>query len=290
MSNVRALQDVLRFLNLQDFKRDDDTLCQPEHREFPTEQGPLKIAGDAVVADYASLRLSSSFHRIVTGAGEAKGYKAYLRAASNVGRSHALDISRLALAAGERREIVYLDRLTRTLHALNYLAKDLCGDLHMSVNPRHLLEVNGNHGAVFEQILAKCGLETDRIVLEISEYAVSDKAHLQLAIAGWRKRNYKIAFDGFGAGRIPVSRVLKLNPDIIKIDIRSLEANDSPASRKLLEPALDEFYANGLESMATHIESAAHFEIARRYRFTALQGSWMNAFAGANSGQEAAVV
>lgn len=313
MSNVHALQDILRFLNSHDFKRDSSIVrhlsknSPQENSLYPVssqtaasqasrydfhdlDEGPLQIANANIVADYATLRLSSTFQTIINSDGAEIGYKAHLRAASNAARHYNLDISKLALAASDRGEIVYLDRLTRTLHALNYLAEDLRGDLHMSVNPRHLLEVHGNHGAVFEQILSKCGLETDRIVLEISEY-VSNKEHLQLAIAGWRQRRYKIAFDGFNVSQAQIARVLKHRPDIVKVDIRALDSVAfTVSSRQLLEAALEEFRNNGIESIATNIENVEHYETAQCYQFTALQGAWLNADVAEEVTQKAAVV
>lgn len=276
MSNVHALQDVLRYLNSHDFKRESAGDWRPVHSVQAPDEGPLKIVADAVVADYATLRLSSRFQPIVSFEGVGAGYKALLRAASNTTRNYNLDVSKLALAASDRCEVVYLDRLTRTLHALNYLAEDLSGDLHMSVNPQHLLEVHGNHGAVFEQILSKCGLETSRIVLEISEY-VSNKEHLQLAIEGWRERRYKIAFDNFTIGPVQIARVLKHRPDIVKIDIGSFNTVvDTVESRQLVEAAIEKFHANGIETVVTHIEDVEDYELAKCFQFSALQGAWMS--------------
>ncbi len=277
MSNVHALQDVLRYLNSHDFKRENAGINAANtdvYQDFHDK--PLHIASDAVVADYATLRLSTRFQPIVTQDGTNVGHKAYLRAASNAARHYNLDISKLALAASDRSEIVYLDRLTRTLHALNYLGDDLSGDLHMSVNPRHLLEVHGNHGAVFEQILSKCGLETNRIVLEISDY-VSNREHLQVAIDGWRQRRYKIAFDNFALGPVQITRVLKYRPDIVKIDISSLyTVAGTVEARQLLEDTIERFRASGIATVATHIEDAEDYEMARCYGFSALQGAWLN--------------
>lgn len=276
MSNVHALHDVLRYLNSHDFKRENGDNRRSVNPAGDFDDGPLRILGDAVVADYASLRLSSRFQPIVTHEGIHVGYKSHLRANSNASRNYHLEISKLALAASDRGEVVYLDRLTRTLHALNYLADDLSGDLHMSVNPQHLLEVHGNHGAVFEQILSKCGLETHCIVLEISEY-VSNKEHLQVAIEGWRARRYKIAFDNFTVGSVQIAHVLKHRPDIVKIDISSFNTFHTVTSRQLVETAVEEFRAHGIETVATHIDDAEDFEMAKCYRFSALQGPWLNA-------------
>lgn len=283
MSSAQALHDVLIFLNSNDFKRGDAA------ENFHVDHEPLQIAGDAIVAKYAMLSLASRFHSLISANDERIGYKAVLTASPSVGGDYRGDIAKLALAASERQEIVYLDRLTRTLHALNYLAADLSGDLHMSVNPKHLLEVEGDHGAVFEQILFKCGLQPNRIVLEISEYAIHDKEHLQRAIDGWRKRHYRIAFDGFSFEHAQAEHVFNSKPDIVKFDARSIVfLADAVASRKAVEKTIESYRVAGIEVIATNIDNAALYAVAQTYEFTALQGSWLNEYIPDESVQKTA--
>jgi EAL domain-containing protein (putative c-di-GMP-specific phosphodiesterase class I) len=263
VSSAEALRDVLRFLNAHEFSRVDEE--------------PLHIESGAIVAGYASLLLGSSFQTIVGKDEGVVGYKALVAARSSARRNYCtLDIPELIPFENEKNEVIYRDRLTRTMHALNYLALDLQGELHMSVNPLHLQAVHHNHGAVFEKILAQCGLQPNRIVLEIPEYAVADKHHLRTAIASWQQRHYRIAIDRFGAEHAQLIRVLNLRPDIIKFDsgfVGRLSAN--PASKEKLELMIEQIRANGIQAIATGIDDDVLYNAAREYSFSALQGQWL---------------
>lgn len=83
----------------------------------------------------------------------------------------------------DAEEFVYLDRLVRTLPALNYLTQPVRGKLLLRVHARHLLSVPANHGLAFEEIPRPCGLFPDQISLEIDTDQVSDPAHFSRAVA-----------------------------------------------------------------------------------------------------------
>lgn len=278
MSNAESLRDILRFLNTHEFSRDSDANQINYFRLDAdcSEEGPLRIVDGAIVVDYATLLLGSSFQPIVAGADRIVGYKALVTARS-VARNHhrVVDIPSLTLAESDRSEVIYRDRLTRTMHALNYLANELEGDLHMSVNAQHLQAVHQNHGEVFGHILAQCGLQPDRIVLDIQEYAVNDKQHLRAAIAAWQQRRYRIAIDRFGAEHAQLSRVLALHPDIIKFDggfIARLSA--TAASKKKLDAILAQIGDGSIRAIATGIDDETLYEVARAYPFFARQGQF----------------
>jgi EAL domain-containing protein (putative c-di-GMP-specific phosphodiesterase class I) len=269
VSSAKALLDIIRLLNAQDFKRSS------HDKEHGDECYPLDISAEVIVANYATLRLSSVFQPIVTRTFELLGHKAKLKASPHPERDYNLNISKL-VRPGDQESIIYLDRLTRTLHALNYLASDLNGELHVSVNPQHLLEIQSNHGAVFEQILSKCGLQPHRIVLEISEYSISNKRHLQNAIDAWRKRRYKIAIDGVDADYAQLPRLVNLKPDIIKINGNSLRQFSTGAGvSKRLAEIIEECRSRDIDVIVTDIESAALYQFVRPHAFSALQGAWL---------------
>jgi len=97
--------------------------------------------------------------------------------------------------------IVSLDRLTRTVHMLNYLLLDQeSGSLFLHVHPQHILTVKKDHGAYFEDIIRSCGLSIRRIVVSLTLSASQD-ANLSVLLErlrNYRERGYAIAirFDG----------------------------------------------------------------------------------------------
>ena len=67
------------------------------------------------------------------------------------------------------QSIINLDRLCRTIHMLNYLIYSHNGGmLFLDVDPRHILGIQQDHGAYFEEIIIKCGLATRNVVISMT--------------------------------------------------------------------------------------------------------------------------
>jgi EAL domain-containing protein (putative c-di-GMP-specific phosphodiesterase class I) len=214
MSNAESVRDILTWLNQHEFHRPLASSAAEE------TENPFYIAGDAVHATFANLQMATLFQPIVRGSSVIAHEALLTLATENTPFRpwQADDLPGKRPGSDDAQEIVYFDRLARTLHTLNFLTQDVSGDLHLNVDAHHLLAVTGNHGQVFEQIIRQCGLSPERFVLEIPEHAIRDKDHLHEAIAAWQSRHYRIAIDGFGRQHAQLARVLGLRPDIVKID------------------------------------------------------------------------
>ena len=118
--------------------------------------------------------------------------------------------------------VVHLDRLCRTLHALNFLGQrqQVGGYLQVAVHPRHLQAVPNQHGLVYEAILKRCGLAPQDIVLQIEAGAVVGEP-LRQALAAYRQRGYRLALSG---PLLSADELAALAPDIV------LAAPESPAA------------------------------------------------------------
>lgn len=111
--------------------------------------------------------------------------------------------------------VVHLDRLCRTLHALNFLAQrqQVGGYLQVAVHPRHLQAVPNQHGLVYEAILKRCGLAPQDIVLQIDGGSAAGEP-LRQALAAYRLRGYRLAL----SGPLPAAGELAaLAPDIVHL-------------------------------------------------------------------------
>jgi EAL domain-containing protein (putative c-di-GMP-specific phosphodiesterase class I) len=85
--------------------------------------------------------------------------------------------------------IVHLDRLSRTVHMLNFLVfSHEVRSLFLTVHPRHILAVDKEHGAYFEEIILRCGLSTRRIVITLP---VTRAYHGQATLLLNRLKNYR---------------------------------------------------------------------------------------------------
>ncbi|HQQ63814.1 MAG TPA: EAL domain-containing protein [Pseudomonadales bacterium] len=267
LANPAVFADVLDYLNRREFPRIGVSASTPD---------TLYAVHDRICAHYASLQLDSLFQplfdfrrrRII-------GHEALLASSSGdaftmVG--NVLSPERVfTLAANE--DITFVDRLARTLHALNYLLQSAEGVLHLNVHPHHLLSVSADHGRVFEGILKNCGLETRRIVLEIPEYAVAEKKKVSAAIAAWKEKGYGIAIDNFGREHAQIGRVKKLQPDYIKLDRELLlRAQRDVRIQRNLAKSVQEAQQAGIAVIGAGIETGQQLDLLRTLDVGIAQG------------------
>lgn len=270
MSSTEAVDDIINYLNRREFGSNLSPAGGAHDR-------PLYSTGQYIHADYAGLRLGSLFQPIIAAGGDATivGFEALLAAETVSGFTPlgtALAPQSIFALPHSREEIIALDRLARTLHALNFLVQDQGADLHLNVDPHHLVAVNGDHGQVFEQILRQCGLDPTAIILEVPEHRIRDKTRLRTAIASWQSRGYRIAIDNFEQ-TTQWQRVLGLNPDFVKLDRKLLQdATGNNRQRDAIERFIGRARTAGIAVIATGIESSAQYDLACEVGATRLQG------------------
>jgi len=190
----------------------------PAHYARTGLDQPFVAADGRVFLHYANIRLESQFLPIVeTASGKLHGHAASLQAFGLSNRIPLLPESVFVLPT-DNEEFVYLDRLVRTLHALNYLTQPERGNLLLKVHARHLLSVSSRHGLAFEEILKPCGLLPAQITLEMDINGIDDAEHLIRAVDSYRSRGYGIAIGRFGRNKLDFGLLRELQPDIVKLD------------------------------------------------------------------------
>lgn len=193
---------------------------------------PLRTSGHEVTGVYAGITLRSVFQAIFdTETGRLIGYEGLLRALTAQGSE--LSPAAVFSLPSSASEVVYLDRLCRSLHSLNFLLQEgeKQGLLALNVHPRHVAAVSTDHGRTFEAVLHQCGLSPENVVLEISSRALHQPQHLIEAVHNYRQRGYRVALDN--VRQIPESdHLAALRPDWVKFDpvVRELP----PAKLRLL--------------------------------------------------------
>jgi len=122
---------------------------------------------------------------------------------------------------------------------LRSAAKDeLPEGLYLSVNASPAT-VTG--GAFAEAVT---GVDLSRIVLEVTEQAmVQDHDRLNFALDGLREQGLRVAVDDAGAGYAGLQQILRLRPDIIKLDMSLTRDVDRDPARASLAQALASFAA-----------------------------------------------
>jgi EAL domain-containing protein (putative c-di-GMP-specific phosphodiesterase class I) len=97
---------------------------------------------------------------------------------------------------------------------------------------------------VVTSVLAEAldGVDVSRVVLELTEHApVRDYDALQEAMRPFRDAGLRLAVDDAGAGYASMSHVLKLRPDVLKIDMSLVRSLDADPIRRALVGALVRF-------------------------------------------------
>lgn len=217
------LSDLIRTLN-----KPSDSF--PKHYATSGLDQPFVAKDGKVFLHYANIRIESKFLPILeTTTGNLYGHAASIQ---TFGMSNGIQMASEAVFVlpSDDEEFVYLDRLVRTLHALNYLTKPSRGNLLLNVHPRHVLSVPAHHGLAFEEILRPCGLFPEQITLEINTDRIDDSDHLIRAIASYRSRGYGIAVSHFGRSRIDFGLLRELQPSLVKLDPLLL-ASSRPLTR-----------------------------------------------------------
>jgi len=104
-----------------------------------------------------------------------------------------------------------------------------------------------------------------RLVLELTEHQVVDDYELlNQSITGLRRRGVRLAVDDTGAGFASLTHIVKLAPDIIKLDLQITRGVDSDPAKRALAAALVRFAADmGAVITAEGIETAEELRVLR---------------------------
>jgi EAL domain-containing protein (putative c-di-GMP-specific phosphodiesterase class I) len=118
------------------------------------------------------------------------------------------------------------------------------------------------------------GRSLDRVVLEITEHdVITDYAALRDALAPFRARGLRLAIDDVGAGYASMRHILRLEPELIKLDLSLVRDIDTDVARQALVAAFVSFAkTTGAQLVAEGVETAAELEALRALDVDRAQG------------------
>ncbi len=137
-------------------------------------------------------------------------------------------------------------------------ARGLPPEVYLSVNLSPMTIVGESFTAFLAEVPAGC-----RLMLEITEHAaVEDYAALESALRPVRESGVLLAIDDAGAGFSSLQHIIRLRPDIIKLDMSLTRSVDREPARRALASALAYFAAETnskivAEGVETEAERAA---------------------------------
>lgn len=152
-----------------------------------------RLADGGVVGDWFGCQLASVFQPVVDPAdGRTAGFAAYLR----VHGSGERELSPWALFSSNADDgrLIALDRLARTVHALNFIASvEDDSLLFLNVHGRLLAAVDADHGAAFRMVVDALGLPPARIVIETPVSASDEPDQLAFVLRNYRLNGFRTA-------------------------------------------------------------------------------------------------
>ncbi|MBD9417466.1 EAL domain-containing protein [Pseudomonas sp. PDM16] len=95
--------------------------------------------------------------------------------------------------------------------------------LSLNISPRWITQLRPNQALHSLKQLQLHAVEPRQVVFEITELS-GDSQKLADVVARYREAGARIAIDDFGAGYSQLDRVLALQPDILKLDMRLFQA------------------------------------------------------------------
>lgn len=234
-----------------------------------TADAPL-VRTDAgrVAGRFGPYLIESAFTPVADAAGSVSGHAARMRV-----RRDGTDVTSDALfdAVADDDELVRLDRLARSVHAINYFGSAAAGRrLHLGVHARLLSAVPDEHGRAFQRVLGALGVPSTDVVIHIPDEANEHALLVTSTTANYRFRGFAVGLTvpewGGEAFAAFVDRLRYFVPDILRVPC------DAEGALGTLEPVVRHIRAPQLKLMAAGLRAPAALDAALAHGFDLVEG------------------
>lgn len=180
--------------------------------------------------------------------------------------------------------IINFDRLSRTVHMLNYLTlMPGQGTLFLEVDPLHILGIKKDHGVYFEDVIAQCGLKTGNIAIVLAVYKQYAKYYQQLlrGLDNYRQKGYQIAlkFYAIEQDNVALNLITHIAPNYTLISAKHVNyANDDAVLDNLSGLVGTVTSVKGM-SILLQVDQKKTDTLARKAKFNLVEGSYYRAIA-----------
>ena len=110
----------------------------------------------------------------------------------------------------------------------------------------------------------QAGLSMHQLIFEVTEgHRVRDVEHLASVFAYYRERGCRVALDDLGAGYSSLNMLVRLQPDVVKLDKEIVQALPDPVSTAVVAAIITITHAYGGKVLAECLETLEQVEAAR---------------------------
>lgn len=206
------------------------------HRGIDQQAKLAHTGNHGIFSLYRDVRIESVFQPIIEfTSAKLIGFEATARIKKIGGHATPIPYKTLTQYPSSPLESIYLDRLLRIQHTLNYIIQGAHHNarLFLNVSPMLLLAISAEHGHFFRMLAQSCGVRAGEVVLEFTLTEPITDQHVR-ALESYRSNGFAIALDGVNRGWTTVRGDLKniiraIQPDIVKINISSFSGADGLA-------------------------------------------------------------
>ena len=182
------------------------------------------------------------------------GYEALLRGTTPAGAPVAPDVMfPAAEAAGWMHLLDRVGRTTALRDAAGWLPEDQL--LFINFVPTSIYRPEACLRTT-EQAAHQAGIRLDQIVFEVTEgQRVRDLNHLEVVFDYYRSRDCKVALDDLGSGYSSLNMLVRLRPDIVKLDKDIVQGLPDPISRAVVSAIVEITHSYGGRVLAECVET-----------------------------------
>ncbi len=151
-------------------------------------------------------------------------------------------------------------------------------DLPVSVNVSRVDAFNPMLGTILNDITEKNGLETGKLLLEITESAYTDDSQQIIdTVNSLREQGFKIEMDDFGSGYSSLNMLTTLPIDALKLDMNFIRnICSSPKDRRLVGIMIEIARLLEVPAIAEGVETKEQMELLKELGCDIIQGYYFS--------------
>ncbi|CAE6797248.1 hypothetical protein R69888_05034 [Paraburkholderia haematera] len=154
-----------------------------------------------------------------------------------------------------------LDRASHAVHLAN-ARKSLPGDAWLFLNILPATFIAEGYADQLAAIVRTVGLDPERVILEILESHGGSVDDMSRAAALYREHGFLIAVDDFGAGQSNLDRLLRIRPDIVKLDGELIRATSHGSEQPILPKLVSLLHQAGMLVVVEGVETTEELILA----------------------------